>query len=394
MNVITVIFLSLIILAAIFYFVLSALSRRIEKNLVAKIEDSFGRVALEALDKNSRQFLAAAGEKLSRESDLNARELTAKKELIDGVLRQMKAEMERVQNLIVSYEKDREEKFGSLAKELSLHSLQTEKLHEMTGKLNLILSDTRQRGLWGQRMAEDILRLVGLEEGINYVQQKTLDAGSKRPDFTFKLPNDKIINMDVKFPLDNFKKYLEEPNEAIGQNYKAQFFKDARNMIKQVITRDYINPECGTLDYVIVFIPLEKAYSFIMENDPKFMDDALRSKAIVCSPWTLYALLSVIRQSIDNFNLEKSANKILDLMSQFHKQWSSFIGGMEKMGKKIEELQNEYNSVLTTRRNMLEKPLAQIERLSSLRSGADSNGASAPQDGKNGRPSGGPSHAQ
>lgn len=374
MNIVIPVLISLALMIVVMLWALKAFSKKIENNVLAKIEDSFSRASMQALSNNTDQFLKLAGERLSKETDATARELTSKKELIDNTLQQIKAEMERVQNLISSFEKDRDEKFGALTKGLSYHSAQTEKLQELTGKLNLILSDARQRGLWGQRIADDILRLVGMEEGINYVQQKTMNGSSRRPDFTFLLPNGRKINMDVKFPLDNFKHYLEETADMARQNYKNQFIKDARQMIKQVITREYINPDANTLDYVIVFIPLEQAYAFIMENDSTFIDDALKNKVIVCSPWTIYALLAVVRQSIDNFNLEKSANKILELMSVFYKQWGAFIASMDRMGKKIEELQNEYNSLLTTRRNQLEKPLHQIEQLSKLNGQVDDNG--------------------
>ncbi len=366
MNIVVSVIISIAVMAALLIWALKSFSRKIENNVLSKIEDSFSRASMQALSNNTDQFLKLAGERLSKETDANAHELTAKKELIDNTLQQIKNEMEKVQNLISSFEKDRNEKFGAITKGLSFHSAQTEKLQELTGKLNLILSDSRQRGLWGQRIADDILRLVGMEEGISYIQQKTMNSSSRRPDFTFILPNGKKINMDVKFPLDNFKHYLEETNESARQNHKSQFIKDARVMIKQVVSREYINPDDNTLDYVVVFIPLEQAYSFIMENDTSFIDDALKNKVIVCSPWTLYALLAVIRQSIDNFNLEKSADRILELMSAFYKQWGAFVSSMDKMGKKIEELQNEYNLLLTTRRNQLEKPLHQIEQLSKL----------------------------
>ena len=383
MNIIIPVIISIAVTIALLIWALKSFSKKIEDKVLTKIEDSFSRASMQALSNNTDLFMKIAGDKLSRESEANARELSAKKELIDSTLEQIKTEMERVKNLISSFEKDRDEKFGAITKGLSYHSAQTEKLQELTGKLNLILSDSRQRGLWGQRIADDILRLVGMKEGINYTQQKTINGSARRPDFTFMLPDGKKINMDVKFPLDNFKRYLEESGDSARQDYKSQFIKDARAMIKQVVTRDYINPDANTLDYVIIFIPLEQAYAFIMENDPTFIDDALKYKVVVCSPWTIYALLSVIRQSIDNFNLEKSAHKILDLMNAFYKQWGTFIASMDKMGKKIEELQAEYNSLLSTRRNQLEKPLHQIEQLSKLSSPPENDAISVAAERKN-----------
>ena len=128
-------------------------------------------------------------------------------------------------------------------------------------------------------------------------------------------------------------------------------------------TWSYINPAENTVDYMIVFIPNEQVYAFINENDISLLDEALKNKVILCSPITLYAILAVIRQGVENFNLEKTASEILSLLGTFNKQWESFFRSMEKMGKKIEEAQFEFNHLTTTRRNQLERPLKKIEEL-------------------------------
>jgi len=212
-------------------------------------------------------------------------------------------------------------------------------------------------------MAEDVLRLAGFVEGINYYKQKALETVGTRPDYTFLLPQDLKVNMDVKFPLDNYLRYLEVEGEADKEVYKRQFLKDVRGRIKEVTTRDYINPAENTVDYVIVFIPNEQVYAFINENDSSLLDEALKSKVILCSPITLYAILAVIRQAVDNFNLEKTAAQILSLLGAFNKQWAVFLKSLEKMGKKIEEAQKEFNTLNSTRRTQLERPLRQIEDL-------------------------------
>jgi len=93
------------------------------------------------------------------------------------------------------------------------------------------------------------------------------------------------------------------------------------------------------------------------------MDDALRNKVILCSPTTLYAILAIIRQAVDNFNLEKTASEIMSLLGGFNKQWDAFVSSFDKMGKRIEEAQNEFNNLTSTRRNQLERSLRKIEDL-------------------------------
>lgn len=93
--------------------------------------------------------------------------------------------------------------------------------------------------------------------------------------------------MDVKFPLDNYIKYLETESDTDKEKYRKEFIKDVKVKIKEVTTREYINPEQNTIDYVILFIPNEQIYTFIHEQDKIILDEALKNKVIVCSPITL-----------------------------------------------------------------------------------------------------------
>jgi len=331
--------------------------------IIGNIKESFGALSLEALSRNTGDFLKLANETMAKQTQSGEKELEGKKKLIDQTLEAMKEDLGGIETLVINLEKDREQKFGELTNQLRSTTEQTMKLRETTGKLHMALSSTKARGQWGERMAEDVLRLAGFIEGVNYRRQRTLETVGSRPDYTFLLPQDLIVNMDVKFPLDNYLRYLEAEGNADRERYQAQFLRDVKNRIKEVVTREYINPEENTVDYVIVFIPNEQVYAFINEHDSTILDEALRNKVILSSPITLYAILAVIRQAVDNFNLEKTASQIMSLLATFNKQWSFFVNSFDKMGKKIEEVQREYNHLTSTRRNQLERPLRQIADL-------------------------------
>ena len=331
--------------------------------IINRMKESFGALSQEVLSKSTGEFLKLADATLSKQTQMGEKELEGKKKLIDQTLVAMKGDLQKVQDLVTGFEKDREKKFGELANQLKTTAEQTGKLQETTSQLRTALASSKVRGQWGERMAEEVLRLAGFVEGINYRKQKTLETVGTRPDYTFLLPQDLTVNMDVKFPLDNYMRYLDADGETDRERHKNQFIKDVRGRIKEVTTREYINPAENTVDYVIVFIPNEQVYAFINENDSSILDEALKHKVILCSPITLYAVLAVIRQAVDNFNLEKTAAQIMSLLGTFNKQWSNFIKSLEKMGKKIDEAQKEFNALTSTRRNQLERPLRQIEDL-------------------------------
>lgn len=332
-------------------------------SIIENIKASFGSLSLDALSKSTEEFLKLAKERLESEREISVKELDAKKGLIDQQLQQMTSKLEDASRLMKELEKDRVKKFEQLANQLNTATQQTSALTQTTNLLREALASTKARGQWGERMAEDVLRVAGLIENVNYLKQKAIDGAGLRPDFTFLLPENLKLNMDVKFPLDNYIKFLETDLESEKVKFRNSFMRDVKARIKEVTTREYINPEQNTVDYVLLFIPNEQIYSFIHEQDSSILDEGLKNRVIFCSPITLFAVLAVIRQSVENFALEKTSNEILSLFGIFKKQWGEFLKKFELLGRKIEDTQKEYELLTTTRRRQLERPLNKIDDL-------------------------------
>jgi len=331
--------------------------------ILENIKSSFGNLSFDALSKSTEEFLKLAKSRLESEREISLKELDGKKGLIDQQLQQMTSKLENVSTVMKELEKDRVEKFGQLTSHLNTATQQTAALMQTTSQLREALASTKVRGQWGERMAEDVLRLAGFIENVNYLKEKTIEGAGSRPDFTFFLPGDLKLNMDVKFPLTNYIKFLETDVEPEKIKFRSDFLKDVKARIKEVTSREYINPEQNTLNYVLLFIPNEQVYSFIHEQDSSILDEGLKNRVIFCSPITLFAVLAVIRQSVNNFGLEKTSNEILSLFGVFKKQWDEFLKKLDILGKRIEDTQKEYESLATTRRRQLERPLNKIDDL-------------------------------
>jgi DNA recombination protein RmuC len=334
---------------------------------LGRVKDALGSMSLDALKKTSEEFLKLAESKLGQQTQSGEKELEGKKRLIDQTLESMRGDLQKMQDLVAGFERDRVQKYGELSAHLRAAAEQTAKLQDTANHLRQALVSTKARGLWGERMAEDVLQLAGFVEGVNYLKQKALEGAGSRPDYTFQLPQGRKVNMDVKFPMNSYLRYLETENDMEREVQKGQFLRDVRNRIREVTTRDYINPEDETLDYVLVFIPNEQVYAFINQNDPSIIDEALKNKVILCSPFTLFAILAIIRQAMDNFSTAKAASEMLQLIGQFNKEWEKFRESMDKMGRKIEDARDEFQRLSTTRRNKLERPLQKIEDLRRLK---------------------------
>ncbi len=226
------------------------------------------------------------------------------------------------------------------------------RLFESTNALKLILGSNQKRGQWGEEMVVDILNTLGMVEGINYEAQVSTDS-ENRPDFIFKLPDNKTINMDVKFPFSKYEDFMLAEDDTAREDAKKAFLKDVRNHIKTLDNRGYINTAQGTVDYLLLFIPNEAIYAFILEYDLEVNKFALEKGIVLCAPITLYAILSLIRQSIKSFAVQAQTGEILNLLQEFHIQWGKYVTVTDKMGEALDMAQKRFDELTSTRSNVL-----------------------------------------
>jgi len=252
--------------------------------------------------------------------------------------------------------------YGELSNELRRQHEGLTALSEHTQSLREALASSKARGQWGERMAEDVLRLAGLLEGVNYRKQATL-GNAGRPDYTFMMPNGRVMHMDVKFPLDNYVRHLEANNEIERKQFRDQFLRDVRDRVKELNQRGYLDATDETVDCLLMFIPNEQVYAFVHEHDRAILDEAMRNKIVVCSPLTLYAVLAVVRQAVDNFQLERTSSEILALLGEFSVQWQKYTVQLEKVQLRFEQVSKEYGSLMNTRHRALQRPLDKIDNL-------------------------------
>jgi len=305
--------------------------------------------------------ISVANERLGAHRAVEMQHHDAGRALVDQQLGEVRGELARVSELIRSLERDREQKFGDLAGQLRCTGEQTAALAETTRQLRQALSSTRVRGQWGERMADDVLRLAGMIDGVNYRKQRATESGGV-PDFTFLLPAGQVCYMDVKFPLDNYVRFVEADADFDRQRHKKAFLRDVRHRVAELADRDYA---AGTdaVDVVLLFIPNEQLSCFIQEHDTGLLDEAIRRNIVLCSPLTLFAVLAVIRQAADNFVMQRRSAEILDLLGGFTRQWGSFVAQMDRLGRRLDGAQRDFESLAGTRRRQLERHLDRIDDL-------------------------------
>lgn len=153
---------------------------------------------------------------------------------------------------------------------------------QQTRNLISVLNNNQSRGQWAEFQVEDLLGIMEYKDGIHYETQKIMKSGTK-PDFTFYLPDNKTINMDSKFPLTNYMEIAKlnrdlddetldqisrkEINDLIKNKNKEFLDKAIKTKIDETSSREgYISSEEGTVDFVLMYIPLENLYHFLLTS--------------------------------------------------------------------------------------------------------------------------------
>ncbi len=323
---------------------------------IARIAAQQQQAALGHLIETNRALLdserARAGESLAHERSQMELQFSS-----------MQQHLAQVTDLVREFETGRGAKIDQLSGALAQQRAGIAELAQTAQGLREALASSKTRGQWGERMAEDVLRLAGFVEGVQYRKQKAVDSGSGIPDFTFLLPQDAILYMDVKFPLDNYLRYVNAESELEQTRHRDDFLKDVRAKVKELAQRRYSDGSPSSVDCVLLFIPNEQLFAFVQEHASALLDEALAQRIIMCSPMTLFAVLAVVRQSVENFRMERTASEILEVLGDFTKQWDQFSDKMDALGRGLNTVTKAYDELSGVRNRQLVRQLDRIDDL-------------------------------
>jgi DNA recombination protein RmuC len=278
--------------------------------------------------------------------------------------RELRADLDRLGRMVQRLAQTNAEQFGRVDHSMQVQAQAAASLAESTRTLREALANPKARGQWGERMAEDVLRLAGFVEHVNYEKQTHLEGGRGIPDYTFPLPKGHVLYMDVKFPLNGYLRALEAGSSTERDQLLQAFVRDVRQRVKELAARDYARSgERRAVDYVLLFVPNESLAGVIHELAPGLIDEALAQRVVLCSPLTLYAFLSVVRQAYDALLVEQTSDELLALLGQFGQQWARYTDSLDKVAARFDAVHRELEQLTGTRRRQLERPLAALDSL-------------------------------
>ncbi len=147
-----------------------------------------------------------------------------------------------------------------------------------------------------------------------------------------------------------------------------EFENDVKEKIKQCASRDYINPEENTVDFVVMFVPNEMIFSLIYDRLRHVWDEGFKKKVILAGPFSFTAILRMVYQSYESFKYQQNLGAILKHIKTFEGEFDKYSGQVDKLGKTLQTLNNHYDDLSKTRTNQLQRSIDKIraEELSAL----------------------------
>lgn len=358
-EIITNSFIIIAVLTVLFFLLKKPIS-----DYFANLSEKMAEKNLKMLEERNKEILKEERERFTELSDekmkRNEQYLEGKKDLIKEMVEKIDSGLRDSQKKIDISEKERIGEFSKLKTILEEHKNITGELKNSTDNLKNILSNNQLRGKYGEEVAENILRMLGFVKDLDYVVNLSQDTNANRPDITIKLPDKTKINIDAKFPYQSLVRYQEVEDELEKKKYLAQFSTDVKQKIKQVTTRDYINSEEKTLDFVILFVPNEMIFSFICDKLGEVSSDALKKKVIITGPFSFAAIARMIRQSYDNFKIQEDLHRVVGLIGKFKQEFSKYSDEFDRLGDRMKSMSKQYDSIATTRTRQLTKVVDQI----------------------------------
>jgi len=222
-----------------------------------------------------------------------------------------------------------------------LDTLRTE-----TTNLSSALRRNDARGRWGELQLRRIIEMIGMSEHVSFDEQKQqVGDGSGRPDVTVHLPNNRVLYVDSKAPMNS---YLDAINEVDPERRKSLFDAHANALkghIKSLSGRNYVDDK-ESLNYVIMFIPTESSLAAAFEVYPNLIEDAAQAKIVLTSPTSLLIALNTIAMLWQEDTQVRNAQEMIKESGDLYGRLITFINHFSKVGDNLKRSMDTYNNAV------------------------------------------------
>ncbi len=303
----------------------------------------------QAREQLTHQFRSLASDILEEKSQRFAEQNAAS---LDQLLLPLKTQLSDFKGTVERVYIEEGKERSALAEQVKqLHALNAQLSADATGLTNALKGSSQRQGSWGEMVLERILESSGLRKGHEYRVQETQtnpDGSRDRPDVILNLPEGKHLVIDSKNSLLDYNDHVNARTEAERELAASRHIASIRTHINSLSMKDYRSlHSLKTVDFVIMFVPIEPAFMLAIGQDPNLWTHAWDRNVLLVSPSTL---LFVVRTVTHLWNQEKQKNQWQEIAGQGEKlydKFSDFVGDLEKLGAQLKSAQKSYDAAFS-----------------------------------------------
>lgn len=290
---------------------------------------------------------------------------------LDHLLKPLGEKLTEFERKVEQTNKDSLERSTALREQIiSLRELNQKMTKETENLTKALKGDNKVQGNWGEIILERILEKSGLEKDREYFLQEsfsTEEGRRLRPDVIIRLPDNKNLVIDAKASLVSYERYVNSEDDLQREQHLKEHLISLRAHIKGLSEKSYHKLfETGTLDYILMFVPIESAFALLVQQGGELYNDAHNKNIIIVSPATLIATLRTVASIWKHEYQDRNALEIARQGGALYDKFKAFVDDLMEVGKSLDKSKQQYaaamNKLVEGKDNLIRK----TERLKEL----------------------------
>ena len=324
---------------------------RLEASLESERKQGLGRIESlnEAKEALTIQFKNLANDIL----DDKARRFTEQNALsLDALLKPLQTKLtEFKEQVATSYSNESRERFALKSEIERLSALNVKMSDETRSLTQALKGDSKVQGNWGELVLESILESSGLRKGEEYLVQDShtqVDGSRLQPDIVVRLPEGRHLVVDSKVSITAYARHAESADADTAKIELNAHIQSLRQHIQSLSSKNYSSLYgVGSVDFVLMFIPIEPAFLLALKSAPNLYQEALAKNIVLVCPSTLMATLRTVAHLWRQDHQNKNALEIARQCGALYDKFVGFIDDMEKLGQRIDQAQTSYHEAFS-----------------------------------------------
>jgi DNA recombination protein RmuC len=317
----------------------------------SKFSNEFKLLADKILEDKSRRF-----------TELNQNNIERLLKPLGENIKQFQQKVEEV------YDRESKERF-SLGKEVEKLVVLNQKISEEANNLtNALKGQVKQQGNWGEMILESILEKSGLVKDREYFVQESIkvDDGKRlQPDVIIAYPDNRKVVIDSKVSLIAYERYCSSTASEDQNRALAEHLRSIKSHIDALSSKNY-QDFVGSLDFVMMFVPIEPAFMLAMQTDSDLWNYAYTRRVLIISPTNLIAALKMIFDLWQREFQNRHAIEIAERGGQLYDKFVGFIESITSVGENLTRSQKSYEQAMNQLSTGKGNLVAQAQKLKDL----------------------------